>query len=506
MSVGLAIIARDEQEALPNLLKSIEGAFDQVVLLDTGSKDQTIDLFEAWAEAESSRQPGFVAISSTGKWNDDFSSARRAVHHLLETDWECWADADDIIINAGALRQLAASAPPDLASYVSGYDYAQDPHTGRCICYLRRERLVRKGCGQWIGRVHEAQIVNGPVAHTPDDVVLWRHNKPLNMLGLSGPRNLRILRSWLKDEPENPRILMYLGAEYLARGKPKTAIRFFNRYLRLKHSWDEERAQQCRRLSQAHMMLGDRKQARAAAYEALHVKPSWPDSYLTLAQIAYLDGENQRALEWADRALELGQPQTLLIVNPLDYTYEPLKVKAGALAALDRLDEAVECGERALELVPHDMELRAFWNGWRSKQEAERLAETFVRCTKYLVLADEQLKAKRLLECVPHVCDRHPSIVAMRSELDDRVRPLLEDARAHYRLGGVNPEHGMDLGTGRAFAGQLPRAGFAAGGILEDLSLLSNGQVQNAATAVQTFARESDPPPQRTERFELPGG
>ena len=49
------------------------------------------------------------------------------------------------------------------------------------------------------------------------------------------------------------------------------------------------------------------------------------------------------------------------------------------------------------------------------------------------------------------------------------MRPLLEDARNHYRAGGVNPEQGMDLEGGRRFAEQLPRAGFAAGGILEQL-------------------------------------
>ena len=39
MTVGLAIIARDEADTLPGLLESVRGAFDQVVLCDTGSTD-----------------------------------------------------------------------------------------------------------------------------------------------------------------------------------------------------------------------------------------------------------------------------------------------------------------------------------------------------------------------------------------------------------------------------------------------------------------------------------
>ena len=78
MSVGLALIVRDEEKVLPTLLRSIEGCFDQVACLDTGSKDRTIEVFETWARAEHDRHPGFSGISAEGKWNDDFSSARRA--------------------------------------------------------------------------------------------------------------------------------------------------------------------------------------------------------------------------------------------------------------------------------------------------------------------------------------------------------------------------------------------------------------------------------------------
>ena len=51
-SVGLALIVKDGADDLPNLLKSVEGAFDQVVLLDTGSTDQTKSVFRKWAKQE----------------------------------------------------------------------------------------------------------------------------------------------------------------------------------------------------------------------------------------------------------------------------------------------------------------------------------------------------------------------------------------------------------------------------------------------------------------------
>jgi hypothetical protein len=41
-TVGLAVVARDEEDNLPYLLASVEGAFDQIVLVDTGSEDQRL--------------------------------------------------------------------------------------------------------------------------------------------------------------------------------------------------------------------------------------------------------------------------------------------------------------------------------------------------------------------------------------------------------------------------------------------------------------------------------
>jgi len=52
-TLGLSLIARDEERFLPGLLESIDGAFDQVALLDTGSTDRTVEIFTDWASRQS---------------------------------------------------------------------------------------------------------------------------------------------------------------------------------------------------------------------------------------------------------------------------------------------------------------------------------------------------------------------------------------------------------------------------------------------------------------------
>ncbi len=476
-TVGLALIVRDEADSLPGLLQSIEGAFDRVVLLDTGSRDGTIGVFSQWAAAELERQPAFTWQTGHFDWIDDFAQARTEADELLLwgaepdyarpfVDWLCWADADDEIRGAQNLRALAAQAPPELAAYVADYDYARDPH-GNCICTLRRERIVRAGAGTWWGRVHEAQLINGPTTLVSPDVALWVHRKS-HEAKPSQPRNLRILRKWLKDEPTNPRVLGYLGTEEAACGRHKLAVSYYRRYLKLKTGWDEERAQIHRKLSLSLNELGEHHKARTVAYEALNLLPSWPDSYLSLAQTCLRLGEHRQAIEWARRVLELGQPDSLLILNPLDYTVQPHLVMASAHGALGEVESAIEHGEAALGVVPHQPPLQDALAAWRSTSKREYTARTVVGYAQSLVAHDEQLPALTFLEqCVPHFAKDHPDVVAARSQLRERVYPLLdpEGTAKHYEA--VTEDGTLDP----ALCGHLPRARMLRNGILEQLGV-----------------------------------
>jgi glycosyltransferase involved in cell wall biosynthesis len=104
-TIGLAIIARDEQESLPALLDSVAGAFDRVALVDTGSTDATVQVFEDWCRRTRQRH-----VVDRFNWCFDFAAARNFAQSLLTTSWTCFADADDVVVGAANLRGVAAAA------------------------------------------------------------------------------------------------------------------------------------------------------------------------------------------------------------------------------------------------------------------------------------------------------------------------------------------------------------------------------------------------------------
>jgi tetratricopeptide (TPR) repeat protein len=469
-TIGLAVIARNEEPRLPKLLASISGAFDQVVLVDTGSTDRTVEIFTEWVERERDEiNPQFRCACRTFDWCHDFAAARTFAETLLDTNWHSWADADDELRGAEHLRQLAANAPPELAAYVFDYAYAHDQH-GNVVCRLKRERLVRAGASTWEGRIHEAQLLQGPAAFLGPDVCEWVHRPSSE--GRDPDRNLKILRRWLKEEPRNPRVLAYMGTETLARTMIKQAIGYFRRYLKENPGWDEERAQVHRKLSQALIVAGDLDAAERSAYEALRVMPRWPDSYMTLAEISYHRQEWRNAGDWAARVLELGVPDTLLIINPLDYVLSPRVILAGAMGALGELEKAIAIGDEVLAMVPDHAEVARAVNGWRSQVKREQAAQRAVSDAQVLVAHDEQAKALILLEqCVPYFAQDHPSVVAIRSQLRERLRFVTspELYSEHYETGGSQPEDFNDDERSLQIAAQLPRCHFLLAGLTEQL-------------------------------------
>ena len=92
-TLTLAMIAKDESERLPECLTSVKPIVDEIVVVDTGSSDHTIEV---------ARSIGAKTVSFA--WCDDFSAARNESLRHATGDWVLVLDADEVI------------APEDLSS------------------------------------------------------------------------------------------------------------------------------------------------------------------------------------------------------------------------------------------------------------------------------------------------------------------------------------------------------------------------------------------------------
>lgn len=101
VTLSLAMIVKNEAANLPRCLGSLQGLVDEMVVVDTGSIDDTV----AIAESFGARMGRFT-------WCDDFSAARNESLRLCTGDWVVVLDADEAIdaLDHARIRQAIVRA------------------------------------------------------------------------------------------------------------------------------------------------------------------------------------------------------------------------------------------------------------------------------------------------------------------------------------------------------------------------------------------------------------
>ena len=84
-TLSLAMIVKNEQYNLYTCLKQIEELVDEIIIVDTGSTDKTVELAEQ-----------FKTSVYHYTWDDDFSSARNFSLEKCNCDWILVLDADEL--------------------------------------------------------------------------------------------------------------------------------------------------------------------------------------------------------------------------------------------------------------------------------------------------------------------------------------------------------------------------------------------------------------------------
>jgi len=84
--LSLCMIVKNEQDMLPDLLASVDGLWDELIVADTGSTDGTVPLLTAAG-----------ATIVTHRWTDDFAAARNASLAPANGRWILFLDADERI-------------------------------------------------------------------------------------------------------------------------------------------------------------------------------------------------------------------------------------------------------------------------------------------------------------------------------------------------------------------------------------------------------------------------
>src|SRR6185436_14922920 len=96
-TLSLAMIVRDEEEMLPRSLAAVRDAVDEIIVVDTGSTDRTIEIAKSFGAKVIERE-----------WTGSFADARNVSFDAATGDWVMWLDADEVLVadDAQRLREI----------------------------------------------------------------------------------------------------------------------------------------------------------------------------------------------------------------------------------------------------------------------------------------------------------------------------------------------------------------------------------------------------------------
>lgn len=195
MTVSAALIARNEELSLPRCLASLTGQVDEIIVVDTGSTDRTVEI---------ANEAG--ATVSHFEWCDDFSAARNHALAMVNSDWILSIDADEELV--GNVRECLSGDIVRLAIV--------DIPTFSKVAAPRLFR-IKPGI-HWTSPIHEYMVTSGELRDCPARLNHYGYTEKAKPEKLA--RNIAILE---RADP-NPHILFHLARELLLAGRYEDAL------------------------------------------------------------------------------------------------------------------------------------------------------------------------------------------------------------------------------------------------------------------------------------------
>lgn len=231
VTISICMIVKNEESVLERCLSTVRGIADELIIVDTGSTDETKEIAKKFTEQVYDFE-----------WCDDFSKARNYSFSKASCDYCMWLDADDVLLpeDQEKLLELKKNLNPSVSVVMMKYNTAFDEDGNPIFTYYRERLLRRCDSFQWKGAIHEAISPSGMIEYS--DIAV-SHKK----LKVADPmRNLRIFQNMVHNGVALvPREQFYYGRELYYHGKYEESYRQFKEFLDGKQGWMENNISAC---------------------------------------------------------------------------------------------------------------------------------------------------------------------------------------------------------------------------------------------------------------------
>lgn len=227
--LSLCMIVKNEEATLTKCLESVQDIVDEMVVLDTGSTDKTVEIAQK-----------FGANVPTFEWDDNFAEARNEALKYVTGDWVLVLDADEILNKkVGTQIKEAIDKDDNLVINLVRHEIGSSQSPYSLVSRLFRKHpevnfsrpyhaIIDDSVSELLKKESHWKIVDLPVitifhyGYTPGAIAsLDKYN-----------RAQQAMEKFIKEHPNDPYTCSKLGALYAQIGKEKQAIKLFRQGLK----------------------------------------------------------------------------------------------------------------------------------------------------------------------------------------------------------------------------------------------------------------------------------
>lgn len=302
--LGVHLIVRNEEELLARCLESIRPIADELIVVDTGSTDGTVDIALAYG-----------AVVLTEDWTDDFAKARNVALSRSEAEWVLVLDADEAVTKgADRLRACLTETKANALTVEMRNRTSQQPWD--CVTF-HPVRLFRRGSANgyhFEGRIHEQlisreghSIPEAEIGSSPLEVVHDGYLPGQLAKKQKAERNARIVGRILEERPGDPFQLYNLGVTWCQLRMPEKAADMLALAIKNAPLHAAYRPTLIRDMAKVGIELGRAEMTIQLLQSEIRRYPDYPDLHHLLGEALAACGRLQEAYEAYRRAVQCGQ-------------------------------------------------------------------------------------------------------------------------------------------------------------------------------------------------------
>lgn len=341
--ISLCMIVKDEEKDIRRCLESARGFVDEMVVVDTGSLDKTVDVARE-----------FGARVFFLPWQNDFSLARNFALAQAKFDWILILDADDELqwqgVNKRELLQL------DFDIYICRIvNCVGSPLFQRETVHPQPRLFRRTAAKEYCGALHEQLVYEDGVkiAVAPLSVI---HYGYFDARKDRGSRNIAILQTQVNKEPGNLFARYNLATERLRQGHTDQAVKVFAQlFPRVDEMGTGLVAEFVRSYAVALLNGENYEKALEIVAWGKNRFPQYTDLVSLEAKVYYHLGDWVKASKLFQRCLEMGESPVYFCTAQGVGTRLPWVILGDIHNRSGNYHKAVDCFVRALSYNQEDI-------------------------------------------------------------------------------------------------------------------------------------------------------